>query len=106
MPASSSARWRAGRRLPIPPLPARPPSPARRPSGGGAPRRPEAASWAGLFAPAGTPPDLIARLNGAVTAIIGAPAFRDRYMVALGLEPGAIELAAIKTFLAKDRAAW
>jgi tripartite-type tricarboxylate transporter receptor subunit TctC len=65
-----------------------------------------ATSWAGMFAPAGTPPDVIARLNREITAIINEPEFRNRYMVQPGLEPPSVPLAAMKEFMAKDRAAW
>jgi tripartite-type tricarboxylate transporter receptor subunit TctC len=65
-----------------------------------------ATSWAGLFAPAGTPPGIIARLNREFTAIINDPDFRARFMVAPGLDPPGIDLADIKAFMAQDRAGW
>jgi tripartite-type tricarboxylate transporter receptor subunit TctC len=65
-----------------------------------------ATSWAGLFAPAGTPPEIIARLHREFTAIIHEPDFRTRFMVAPGLDPPGIGLAQIKAFMAQDRAAW
>jgi tripartite-type tricarboxylate transporter receptor subunit TctC len=42
--------------------------------------------WNSLVAPAGTPPDIIAFLNGHVRAIIGDPDFQKR-MIELGGEP-------------------
>ena len=65
-----------------------------------------ATSWAGLFAPAGTPPGTIARLNREFTAIIKDPDFRARFMVKPGLEPPEIGLADIRAFMAQDRAGW
>src|SRR3954462_11608409 len=65
-----------------------------------------ATSWAGLFAPAGTPPGTIARLNREFTAIISDPDFRARFMVAPGLNPPGIDLADIKAFMARDNAGW
>jgi len=34
--------------------------------------------WCGLWAPKGTPPDVIARLNGAVVAALADPTVRQR----------------------------
>src|SRR4051812_11750757 len=65
-----------------------------------------ATSWAGLFAPRGTPPEIIARLNREFTAIINDPGFRARFMVTPGLEPSEIGLADIKAFMVQDRAGW
>jgi len=47
----------------------------------------EAKSWFGLVAPAGTPPDIIKKLNQDVTKVISYPAFAGEYLVAQGLEP-------------------
>jgi tripartite-type tricarboxylate transporter receptor subunit TctC len=65
-----------------------------------------ATSRAGLFAPRGTPPEIIARLNREFTAIINGPGFRARFMVTPGLEPSEIGLADIKAFMVQDRAGW
>jgi tripartite-type tricarboxylate transporter receptor subunit TctC len=45
-----------------------------------------AASWVGLFVPAKTPSDVVAKLNGAVDAIVRQPDFRER-LAALGFDP-------------------
>jgi tripartite-type tricarboxylate transporter receptor subunit TctC len=66
----------------------------------------QATSWAGLFAPAWTPPDIVARLNREFTDIIDDPDFRTRFMVAPGLHPPGIGLAEIKAFMAQDRVGW
>jgi tripartite-type tricarboxylate transporter receptor subunit TctC len=65
-----------------------------------------ATSWAGIFAPAGTPADVILKLNEEISAIIGDADFRARYMVQPGLEPPALPLARMKEFISRDRAAW
>jgi tripartite-type tricarboxylate transporter receptor subunit TctC len=65
-----------------------------------------ATSWAGLFAPVGTPPEIIARLNREFSAIINDPDFRARFMVKPGLEPSEIGLADIRAFMSQDRAGW
>src|SRR5215207_3651088 len=46
----------------------------------------EAITWYGMFVPAGTPPSIVARLNGEVVKILRAPDFRD-WLVAQGAEP-------------------
>jgi tripartite-type tricarboxylate transporter receptor subunit TctC len=44
-----------------------------------------ASVWYGLFAPAGTPPDLINKINADVTDILKAPAFAERQATSKGL---------------------
>ncbi len=46
----------------------------------------EHASWVGLLAPAGTPPAVIARLNGEIARIVHLPEVKD-YFLRDGLEP-------------------
>lgn len=45
-----------------------------------------AVSWFGMFAPAGTPPDVVAKLNGWVRHALQAPEVRER-MASLGTTP-------------------
>ena len=40
----------------------------------------EATTWFGLFAPAGTPRDVVMKLNGEVRKIFGDPAFEEKFM--------------------------
>jgi tripartite-type tricarboxylate transporter receptor subunit TctC len=47
----------------------------------------EAKSWFGLVAPAGTPPDIIKKLNQDVTRVISDPTFAAEFLAAQGLEP-------------------
>src|SRR5262245_39573855 len=46
----------------------------------------EAKSWFGLVAPAGTPPDIIRKINRDVARVLSDPAFADKYLAAQGLE--------------------
>ena len=46
----------------------------------------EAKSWFGLVAPAGTPPDVIKKINQDVTRVISDHAFAEKYLAAQGLE--------------------
>jgi tripartite-type tricarboxylate transporter receptor subunit TctC len=63
-------------------------------------------AWAGVFARAGTPPAVVARLHREITAIIDNASFRTRFMDQPGLVPVAVTLDDIGSFLAKDREAW
>jgi tripartite-type tricarboxylate transporter receptor subunit TctC len=47
----------------------------------------EAKSWFGLVAPAGTPPEIIKKINEDVTKVISDPAFARQYLAAQGLVP-------------------
>ena len=46
----------------------------------------EIGSWQGVFAPAGTPPEIVRRLNAEMVRIINTPEVRDK-LVGLGAEP-------------------
>jgi tripartite-type tricarboxylate transporter receptor subunit TctC len=46
--------------------------------------------WFGFFAPKGTPPEIIAKLNGAMVQILADPAVRTRF-TELGLDVAAHE---------------
>jgi tripartite-type tricarboxylate transporter receptor subunit TctC len=47
----------------------------------------EAKSWFGLVAPAGTPPEIIRKINHDVTKVISDPGFAEKYLAAQGLQP-------------------
>jgi tripartite-type tricarboxylate transporter receptor subunit TctC len=47
----------------------------------------EAKSWFGLVAPAGTPRDIVKKINQDVTKVISDRAFAEKYLAAQGLEP-------------------
>jgi tripartite-type tricarboxylate transporter receptor subunit TctC len=65
----------------------------------------EVRSWNALFAKAGTPPDIIARLNQAVREVVALPDIRQRMLV-LGLEAQAGTPADIAARLKADIAKW
>jgi tripartite-type tricarboxylate transporter receptor subunit TctC len=65
----------------------------------------EGTGWVGLVAPAKTPPEIIALLNGQVNAALGDPAFRTR-LVDLGAEPFAGSPAAFGAFIAEFTEKW
>lgn len=64
-----------------------------------------AKSWAGMFAPAGTPAPIIARLNQEISAVVEDKSFAAT-LTRLGLSPAHIPLAGFKDFIVHDQAAW
>ena len=65
----------------------------------------DAVGWYGVFAPAGTPEPIVARLSSVIRAALEKPAFRAR-LAAQGVDPLPGDAAAFTAFVAKDRARW
>jgi tripartite-type tricarboxylate transporter receptor subunit TctC len=62
----------------------------------------EAASgWHGLFAPAGTPAEIVEKLNAALQPILASAAIKER-IIALGAEPASSTSAELAKVLAED----
>jgi len=59
--------------------------------------------WFGMWAPAGTPPEIVARMNREVAKALAQPAVKSRY-ADLGAEPVAMETADFRTLLADEGA--
>jgi tripartite-type tricarboxylate transporter receptor subunit TctC len=62
-------------------------------------------SWNGLFAPAGTPPPILARVSGEMLAIVGRPQVRDR-LAALGFEVDPLGPEAFERYVREQAAYW
>ena len=60
-------------------------------------------TWYGLFAPAGTPPDVVTKWNADVTAMLRAPDMRER-LLAQGAEPAPDTPAEFARFVATEAA--
>lgn len=60
-----------------------------------------ASGWHALFAPAGTPPDIVARLNAALQPILASDAIKAR-IIALGAEPANSTPGQLGRMLAED----
>jgi tripartite-type tricarboxylate transporter receptor subunit TctC len=58
-------------------------------------------TWFGLFAPAGTPPDVVAKWNAEVTKILSSPEMRER-LNAQGAEPAPTTPAQFAAFIASE----
>jgi tripartite-type tricarboxylate transporter receptor subunit TctC len=63
------------------------------------------AAWIGLFAPRGTPDNVVARLNAAINTALADPATRER-MTSRGDEPGGGTPAQLAATMAADYARW
>jgi len=65
----------------------------------------EASAWYGLFAPAGTPRDIVARLNAEAVKALKRPDVRER-LLALGGEPAGTTAEEFAAFIAAEIAKW
>ncbi len=65
----------------------------------------EATSWHGLFAPAGTPPEIVAKLSGEVQRIMQLPHIQER-LGAMGAKPIGDTPEQFTAFIAAERAKW
>ncbi|MFC5523557.1 Bug family tripartite tricarboxylate transporter substrate binding protein [Polaromonas jejuensis] len=65
----------------------------------------EAYAWQGLVAPAGTPPDVIAKLNKTLVEALNSTAVKARFQV-LGLEPTPSTPAQMATYAKAEREKW
>ncbi|MDI1287913.1 MAG: tripartite tricarboxylate transporter substrate binding protein [Reyranella sp.] len=65
----------------------------------------EATIWLGIMAPAGTPPEIVARLNEEIGKIIARPAIRDAW-ARQGAVPMTMTPAAFTTYLQGDIDKW
>ena len=62
-------------------------------------------NWFGIGAPAGTPPEIVDRLNTEVNKIIKTPEFREK-LVSLGFQPLGGSVEDMKQTIQRDRAKW
>ena len=60
-----------------------------------------ASGWHGLFAPAGTPPEIVAKLNAEALKVLAMPKVKER-ISALGAEPASSSSAELSKRLASD----
>ena len=60
----------------------------------------------GLFAPAGTPREIVAKINADVQQIINDPEFHKRFLETLVVQPLPGSLDAFAAYLRKESAKW
>ena len=65
----------------------------------------DASSWFGLFAPAGTPTEIVARINQETAKAFQSPAFKER-LLSQGAIPGGQPPAEFAKFIAAETAKW
>ncbi|MEO7056115.1 MAG: tripartite tricarboxylate transporter substrate binding protein [Caldimonas sp.] len=65
----------------------------------------DASSWFGLLAPAGTPADIVARIQQETAKALASPALKER-LLAQGAIPGGMSPAAFGTFIAAETKKW
>lgn len=64
-----------------------------------------AGTWVGIMAPAGTPSDVLARLNRELNAVIDSPAVRDS-LVKLNVDPSTMTVGEFKAFVDAEYERW
>ena len=74
-------------------------------AGGPALKGYEASSWFGLMAPAGTPPDVVTRLQQETAKALLSPALKER-LQSQGAIPGGMSSAAFTRFIAAETQKW
>ena len=74
-------------------------------AGGPALKGYEASSWFGLMAPAGTPPDVVTRLQQETAKALLSPALKER-LQSQGAIPGGMSSAAFTSFIAAETQKW
>jgi tripartite-type tricarboxylate transporter receptor subunit TctC len=65
----------------------------------------EVVGWNGIVAPAGTPPEIVARLHAEVAKVLRLPEARER-LAALGAEPVASTPQEFRAFIRDENARW
>jgi tripartite-type tricarboxylate transporter receptor subunit TctC len=65
----------------------------------------EAVGWFGVVAPVGTPPEVVAKLNGAITGALSDPAIKQR-IVAVGAEPAPMTPEHFAAFIRSETEKW
>ena len=74
-------------------------------AGGAALKGYEASSWFGLMAPAGTPPEIVARIQQETAKALGSPALKER-LQAQGAIPSGMSSADFVAFIAAETRKW
>lgn len=62
-------------------------------------------AWFGIAAPAGTPPEVVARLNDAVNKAVAEPAMQQK-LRGLGMTPNPGSAASFAELIRKDQQIW
>src|SRR5215813_8902 len=60
-------------------------------------------TWFGMFAPKGTPAEIVKKLNTELAAIVKTPDFADQYLISKGFEPVGDTSEAFAKFIVEDQ---
>jgi len=66
----------------------------------------EASTWFGLFAPAGTPRDIVVKINGEVAKLLADPAFGKKFLAPQMFEPMASSPEAFAAYIEAQAQKW
>jgi tripartite-type tricarboxylate transporter receptor subunit TctC len=66
----------------------------------------DAETWFGLFAPRGTPPDIVAKINADVQRVLADPMFRDKFLAPSFFEPIKGSPDEFASFIRNEAAKW
>jgi tripartite-type tricarboxylate transporter receptor subunit TctC len=66
----------------------------------------EASTWFGLFAPAGTPGEIVAKISAEVAKILAAPDFREKFLAPQMFEPMASAPEAFAEYIKTQQRKW
>ena len=66
----------------------------------------EASTWFGLFAPAGTPREIVEKINVEVATILADPQFREKFLAPQMFEPMASTPEAFADYIGAQRRKW
>lgn len=69
-------------------------------------RGPEVHGWIGMFAPPGTPPEVVARMNTRLVALLARPEVKTRFSDSFGFEPVGNTPAQFAEIIRDDLAIW
>jgi tripartite-type tricarboxylate transporter receptor subunit TctC len=65
----------------------------------------EVFAWTAMCAPAGTPPEIVQRLNGEIAKILGRPDVKEAF-AKVGVEVGSSSSAELAAFIKSERERW
>ena len=66
----------------------------------------DAVTWFGLFAPAGTPPDIVNKINADVQKVLADPTFKEKFLDPNFFEPIKGSPADFADYVARERDKW
>jgi len=66
----------------------------------------DAVTWFGLFAPRGTPPDIVAKINADVQRVLAEPSFQEKFLAPNFFEPIKGSPEQFAEFIKKEQAKW